>query len=392
MKKKIIILGSTGSIGVTTLSIIKKNKSKFNIKLLSTKENAKKVLKQALLFKVNNVIIEDKNKYNKYKSLFKKKKINLHYKIKSIDNILKKDKFEYCINAISGIFGLEPTLKIIPFTKNILIANKESIICGWSLIEKKLKKHKTNFIPIDSEHFSIWKLIKNEKPESIKKIILTASGGPFLNKSIKKIANIDPKFALKHPNWSMGKKISIDSSTMMNKIFEFIEAKKIFNLKNKDISIMIHPTSFVHAIVFFKGRLIKMLAHETNMSIPISNSLNLSTDYNDSEINMLCDKLNNLVFEKPNKTNFPLLSVLDLIPDRASYFEIILITLNDELVLKYLEGKINYISIINNIIYFIKSPYFRKFYKLKPKNLYDINKIINITKNYLFSNIRYYEK
>ena len=392
MKKKIIILGSTGSIGVTTLSIIKKNKSKFNIKLLSTKENAKKVLKQALLFKVNNVIIEDKNKYNKYKSLFKKKKINLHYKIKSIDNILKKDKFEYCINAISGIFGLEPTLKIIPFTKNILIANKESIICGWSLIEKKLKKHKTNFIPIDSEHFSIWKLIKNEKPESIKKIILTASGGPFLNKSIKKIANIDPKFALKHPNWSMGKKISIDSSTMMNKIFEFIEAKKIFNLKNKDISIMIHPTSFVHAIVFFKGRLIKMLAHETNMSIPISNSLNLSTDYNDSEINMLRDKLNNLVFEKPNKTNFPLLSVLDLIPDRASYFEIILITLNDELVLKYLEGKINYISIINNIIYFIKSPYFRKFYKLKPENLYDINKIINITKNYLFSNIRYYEK
>ena len=155
---------------------------------------------------------------------------------------------------------------------------------------------------------------------------------------------------------------------------------------------MIHPTSFVHAIVFFKGRLIKMLAHETNMSIPISNSLNLSTDYNDSEINMLRDKLNNLVFEKPNKTNFPLLSVLDLIPDRASYFEIILITLNDELVLKYLEGKINYISIINNIIYFIKSPYFRKFYKLKPKNLYDINKIINITKNYLFSNIRYYEK
>ena len=226
MKKKIIILGSTGSIGVTTLSIIKKNKSKFNIKLLSTKENAKKVLKQALLFNVNNVIIEDKNKYIKYKSIFKKKKINLHYKIKSIDNILKKDKFEYCINAISGIFGLEPTLKIIPFTKNILIANKESIICGWSLIEKKLKKHKTNFIPIDSEHFSIWKLIKNEKPESIKKIILTASGGPFLNKSIKKIANIDPKFALKHPNWSMGKKISIDSSTMMNKIFEFIEAKK----------------------------------------------------------------------------------------------------------------------------------------------------------------------
>ena len=392
MRKNIIVLGSTGSIGVTTLSIIKKNKSKFNIKLLSTKQNAKKVLKQALLFKVNNVIIEDKNKYNKFKSLFKRKKINLHHGIKSIDNVLRNNKFEYCINAISGIFGLEPTLKIIPFTKNILIANKESIICGWSLIEKKLKKHNTNFIPIDSEHFSIWKLIKNEKPETIKKIVLTASGGPFLHKSIKKIANINPKLALKHPNWRMGKKISIDSSTMMNKIFEFIEAKKIFNLKNKDISIMIHPLSFVHAIVFFKGRLIKMLAHETNMSIPISNSLNLATDYNNSEINMLYDKLNNLVFEKPNKNDFPLLSILNLIPDRESYFEIILTTLNDELVLKYLEGKINYISIIKNIIHFIKSPYFRKFYKLKPKNLYDINKVTNITKSYLFSNIKYYEK
>ncbi len=392
MRKNIIVLGSTGSIGVTTLSIVKKYKSKFNIKLLSTKQNAKKVLKQALLFNVNNVIIEDKNKYNKFKSLFKKKKINLHHGIKSIDKVLKNNKFEYCINGISGIFGLEPTLKTIPFTKNILIANKESIICGWSLIEKKLKKYNTNFIPIDSEHFSIWKLIKNEKPETIKKIVLTASGGPFLHKSIKKIANINAKLALNHPNWRMGKKISIDSSTMMNKIFEFIEAKKIFNLKNKDISIMIHPLSFVHAIVFFKGRLIKMLAHETNMSIPISNSLDLSIDYNNSEINMLYDKLNNIVFEKPDKNDFPLLSILDLIPDRESYFEIILTTLNDELVLKYLEGKINYISIIKNIIYFIKSPYFKKFYKLKPKNLYDINKVTNITKSYLFSNIKYYEK
>ena len=388
MKKKIAILGSTGSIGKCLIDIIKKDKKNFDIILLTANKNYKELYKQSKLLNVKNLIITDSKGYNFLKN--KNTKINIYKDYNNLDKILK-NKVDYTMSSITGLDGLEPTLNIIKKTKTLAIANKESIICAWNLIKKKLIKYKTNFIPIDSEHFSIWKLIKNEPKSSIDRVILTASGGPFLTKPKKNLSNIDPNDALRHPTWKMGKKISIDSSTMMNKIFEFIEAKKIFNLKNKDISIMIHPTSFVHAIVFFKGRLIKMLAHETNMSIPISNSLNLSTDYNDSEINMLCDKLNNLVFEKPNKTNFPLLSVLDLIPDRASYFEIILITLNDELVLKYLEGKINYISIINNIIYFIKSPYFRKFYKLKPKNLYDIKKIINMTKINIESNYKYYE-
>ena len=392
MKRKIVILGSTGSIGKITLSIMSKELDKFSFELFSTNKNIKLLEKQIKKFKVKNVVVKNKSKYLILKRKFKYKNINVYNDFSKLNKIFIKGRADYTMSSITGLPGLEPTFKIIKHTKKIAIANKESIICAWNLIKKQLKTYKTDFIPVDSEHFSIWKLIKNEKPETIKKIVLTASGGPFLHKSIKKIANINPKLALKHPNWRMGKKISIDSSTMMNKIFEFIEAKKIFNLRNKDISIMIHPLSFVHAIVFFKGRLIKMLAHETNMTIPISNSLNLATDYNNSEINMLYDKLNNLVFEKPNKNDFPLLSILNLIPDRESYFEIILTTLNDELVLKYLNGKINYISIIKNIIYFIKSPYFRKFYKLKPKNLYDISRVINITKSYLFSNIKYYEK
>ena len=146
------------------------------------------------------------------------------------------------MNAISGIDGLDPTLKIIKFTKKIAIANKESIICGWNLINKELKKNKTKFIPVDSEHFSIYELIKYKNHNSIKKIILTASGGPFLNRSIKK--NISVNEALNHPNWKMGKKITIDSSTLMNKVFEVIEAKKIFNLKMKDIEILINPNSY----------------------------------------------------------------------------------------------------------------------------------------------------
>ena len=389
MNKEIIILGSTGSIGTTTLSVIKKQN--FKISLLTTDKNAKKLLNQAISFKVKNVIIEDEVQYKKYKSSFNKNKIKIYLGLINLKKILKK-KVNYCVNSISGIDGLLPTLEVIPFTQNILIANKESIICGWHLIKKKLIKHKVNFIPIDSEHFSIWKLIKNENYSEINKIILTASGGPFLKKKTKEIKNIKPKYALNHPNWKMGKKISIDSATMMNKVFEFIEAIKIFNLKKQNLKILIHPKSFVHAIVFYQGNLIKLLAHDPKMSIPISNALDIKNKKKNilNKSNYL--KLNKLNFEKPNIKKFPVLSIMNLIPERTSYFETILITINDTLVNKYLNSEINYISIQKNLINIIKNPYFKKYYKLKPKNIYDIKNMIIITKNYLNKNIVYYEK
>ena len=280
---------------------------------------------------------------------------------------------------------------MIPLTKKILIANKESIICGWDFISKKLKQNNTEFIPIDSEHFSIWKLLKNENMSDIDKIILTASGGPFLNKK-KKLSTIKLEDALNHPNWKMGKKISIDSSTMMNKIYEFIEAKKIFNLSKDKLSILIHPKSFVHAIIYFKGNLIKFLAHDTSMSIPISNALDIKnyTNFNLIKSNLL--KSNSLFFQLPKIKEFPLLSILKIIPDRTSYFETILITLNDTLVNKFLDGEINYISIQLNLLNLIKKPYFTKFYKLKPKSIYDIKKMIIRTNIYLDENLKYYEK
>ena len=387
MNKEIIILGSTGSIGTTTLSVIKKDN--FKIRLLSSHKNAKKLLNQAILYKVRDVIIEDEIQYRKYKILFKKNKIRIHLGLVNLKKIFKK-RVDYCINSISGIDGLIPTLDIIPFTQNILIANKESIICGWHLIKKKLIKYKTNFIPIDSEHFSIWKLIKNENYSDINKIILTASGGPFLNKSINKIKNIKPKMALKHPNWRMGRKISIDSSTMMNKVFEFIEAIKIFNIKKKNLEILIHPSSYVHAIVLYQGNLIKFLAHEPKMSIPIANALGLKN----RQIKFLNEKkiinLNKLTFEMPDTKKFPVLSIIDTIPERTSYFETILITINDTLVNKYLNNQINYISIQKNLLNIIKNPYFKKYYKLKPKNIYDIKKMRTLTKKYLNSKLKYY--
>ena len=391
MTNQVIILGSTGSIGSSALEIIKKERN-YKVLIISANKNINKLFKQALKFKVKHAIIEDRFQYNKFKNLFYKNKINLYLGFnKSINNILKK-KISYCINSIAGIDGLEPTLKVIPHTRKILIANKESIISGWHIIKKQLDKYNTDFIPIDSEHFSIWKLIRNENKKNIDKIFLTASGGPFLNKAKKQISNIKPKFALKHPNWRMGKKISIDSATMMNKIFELIEAKKIFELNKNDLSIIIHPLSFIHAIVFFKGNIIKILAHDTNMKIPISNALDIHNKTLNTKIYNQIYKLNSLRFEKPKKNQFPILSIIDLIPEKNSYFETILITLNDCLVHKYLKNEINYISLQLNLLKLIKSPFLVKFYNLKPKNIYDIKKMINITNNYIKKEIIYYDK
>ncbi len=181
MKKKIAILGSTGSIGDTTLKIIKKDKKNFQIILLSTNNNASKIFKQAKYFKVKNVIITNLQIYLSWKNKFSQNKINVYQNFESFRKIFV-NKIDYTINAISGIDGLNPTIKIIRFTKKIAIANKESIICGWNLINNELIKYKTDFIPVDSEHFSIFKLIKDRTNNEIEKIIITASGGPFLKK------------------------------------------------------------------------------------------------------------------------------------------------------------------------------------------------------------------
>ena len=293
MKKKIAILGSTGSIGKTTINLLKKNKNKYVIKLLSTNKNVKALYNQSLKLKVKNVIIFDKEKYQKNKRFFLKKKINVFPNFDKPRKILKS-KVDITISGISGLNGLKPLLSSIMISKKIAVANKESIICGWHLIKKELKKNKTDFVPIDSEHFSIWKLIETSKNDELDTIYLTASGGPFLNKKIKKIKNIHPNQALKHPNWKMGKKITIDSATMMNKVFEVIEAKKIFNLDIKKIKVLIHPSSYVHSVVKFKNGIIKLLAHDTNMMIPIGSAIFNNYEYNYKTKILDIDKINKI--------------------------------------------------------------------------------------------------
>ncbi len=375
MKKKIVIFGSTGSIGKTIIDILKKDKNNIQIPLLTTNKNYKELLNQIKIFKVKNIIVTNPNKYKIINDKLKNKKINIYNNFDCLDKIFKNKRIDYVMNAITGLHGLKPTIKIIKFTKKIAIANKESIICGWPLIVKNLKKFKTDFIPVDSEHFSIWSLINSIKDINIEKIIITASGGPFNNYPLNKFKKITPKIALKHPNWKMGKKISIDSATMMNKVFEIIEAKKIFNINYDKLSILVHPKSYVHAIVKFKNGLTKILIHDTNMTIPIFNSIypNFEKKIDSKSINL--SLLNNLNLKKIDKKRFPILKILNYLPEKHSLFETVIVSANDQLVNMFLDKKIRFTDIPKVMLKIINSKEFIKYKKITPKNIDQITQL-----------------
>ena len=372
--KKIAIFGSTGSIGSTLLNIIKKDKKAFDIKLLTADKNYKKIIKQARFFNVNNIIVTNDNSFLIAKNLLRNNKIKVYKNFDSLNKIFDKNKkIDYTMCAISGFQGLKPTLDIIKYTKTVAIANKESIICGWNLIKKNLKRYRTDFIPVDSEHFSIWALIRNEKKNSFEKIYITASGGPFRKFSLKKFKNISIKDALKHPNWSMGKKISIDSATMMNKVFEIIEAKKIFNLNYNQLEILIHPKSYLHAIVKFNNGLSKLLVHDTNMTIPIFNSI---YDKNDKIIiskKIDIEVLNNLDLRKVDNIKFPVVKIIKKLFEEDSLFETIVVSANDKLVNLFLNNKIKFTDISIILLKICSLTEFNKFKLIAPKNIDEIN-------------------
>ena len=376
MKKKIAILGSTGSIGKSTIDILRKDKKNFDVVLLTTNNNYREILKQAKEFKVRNIIINNKKHYLTSKKKLRNNKINIFNNFQSFNNKFKS-KIDFSMSAISGLEGLKPTLDLIKFSKTIAIANKESIICAWNLIQQRLNKYKTKFIPVDSEHFSIWSLLDGNSSNSVEEVIITASGGPFLKLSLNKFKKIKPQIAVNHPNWKMGKKISIDSATMMNKVFEVIEAQRIFNIDINKFKILIHPKSYVHAIVKFTNGLTKILVHDTDMKIPIFNSIygNNNKKIKSSKINLSI--LNNLNFIKVNSTRFPSIKILRMIPNKISLYETIMVSANDQLVGLFLDGKINFSDVTRLLKKIMKMNIFMKYKKRVPKNF---NELINLSK------------
>ena len=382
MKKNIAILGSTGSIGKTLINILKKDKKNFNIVLLTSNKNHNDLLKQADLFKVKNLIITNPLSFNLLKKKKLKKKINIYNNFNNLDKIFTK-KIDYVMSAISGIAGLEPTCKIIKYSKKIAVANKEAIICGWNIIKKDLKKNKTEFVPVDSEHFSAYFGIKGFSIKEIDRIYLTASGGPFLNYPLKKFKKINKSMALKHPNWKMGGKISVDSATMMNKVFEIIEAKNIFDIPYNKLSILIHPSSYVHSIINFKNGMTKLIVHDTNMTVPIQNTLSNNIDNKTLLSELDINKLNNLNFQKVNDKKFPVVKILNKLPPTSSLYEALIVSTNDKLVDLFLNNQIKFLDIQKYLFTILNDKKFKKLKKIKPKT---VNEIINLDK-YLHTKI-----
>jgi 1-deoxy-D-xylulose-5-phosphate reductoisomerase len=374
MKKKIAILGSTGSIGKTLLNILNKEKKNFEIILLAANKSNEILLKQAKAFNVKNLILTNKRNYELLKKKTDRTNIKVFNDFTQLNKIFKK-KIDYIMSSISGIDGLYPTLKVIKFTNKIAIANKESIICGWNLIENELKKNKTDFIPVDSEHFSIWYGLRNLKKNELEKVFLTASGGPFYKTPLNNFKNIKVSDALNHPNWKMGKKISTDSATMINKVYEVIEAKKIFNITYQKIKILIHPKSYVHAILKFNNGLTNIIVHDTTMRVPIFNTLFLNTNrhLNTKKINTKI--LNNLDLRNVNLIRYPMVKLLNLLPNNHSLFETVIVSANDKLVELFLNNRIKFTDIQKSLFKLVKKKEFQKFKKILPKKIEDITNL-----------------
>ncbi len=374
MRKKISIFGSTGSIGLSTLKIIDKKNKDFKINILSADKNYKLICNQIRKYNPIYYVISNYQIYKKVKKKFKNKKTII---LNNFKNIILRTKDDVAVSSIPGIAGLEPTILMIKFSKKVLIANKESIICGWNLIKLNAKKYKTKIIPVDSEHFSIFTLLKNQSLQEIKKIYITASGGPFLNYKKSQMKNISPNDALRHPKWKMGKKISVDSSTLMNKILELIEAQKLFNIPLHKIDILIHPNSLVHAIIEFKNGISKFIYHETSMIIPLANAI-YENQIDISEL--IKSKINknqryeNLIFKNVNEINFPVIKIKKRINEYPST-SIIINATNEILVDLFLRKKLSFLSINKHILNILRNRNYKKYAIRKPKNLDQIIEI-----------------
>ena len=376
MKKKIVILGSTGSIGRSTLEVIRKDKKNFDVVLLTANNNFTKLIQQAKEFKVKNVLIKNEKFYLKVKNSLKKTKTRVYSGDASINKIISR-KIDLTMSAIVGLAGLQPTVDAIKVSKTVALANKETIICGWHFLSKLKKKYKTEILPVDSEHFSIMELTKNVTDDEIEEIIITASGGPFLRVPRNKLNDIKPNQAINHPNWKMGKKISVDSANLMNKVFEVIEAYKLFGFKKKKYRIIIHPQSYVHSIICFKSGLIKMILYNADMKIPISNIL-YGRKNKFSNLSKIKSKvLNDMTFQEVDKKKFPSVKLIKKCFTSGFSTSIIVNASNEVLVGLFLKGKIGFLDIVKTINKIFKDKEFKKYAKTKARSIKSIKIVDN---------------
>lgn len=306
--KKISILGSTGSIGTQALDIVRNNK-KFKIVALSTNTSIDLLEKQALEFKPEIVSVGKKEDAITLSEKLRPYNIRVNYGMEGLIEVASENDADILLNSVVGMIGLKPTLKAIEAGKTIALANKETLVTGGEIVMRELEKRNVSMIPVDSEHSAIFQCLQSGRKEEVEKIILTASGGPFRGKTKSDLEKVSLKDALNHPNWEMGKKITIDSATLMNKGLEVIEAKWLFDIELEKIDVLVHPQSIIHSMVeFVDGSVISQMG-EPDMRVPIQYALTYPnrTKNNVAKLNLL--KSNILTFEAPDREVFPCLNL-----------------------------------------------------------------------------------
>ena len=348
--KNILILGSTGSIGVNTLNIIRAFPDRFSVKSLTTNRNIELLEKQIKEFKPGKVVVRDKNRADELR-----KKSGITCEIldgdKSLIEITKYDDYDILVACMVGFAGLAPTIEGMKRGKRIALANKETLVAAGEMVMELSGKYSSEIIPVDSEHSAIFQCLAGEKREYIKKIILTASGGPFLNKSSDELVNVKVEEALNHPNWSMGNKITIDSATMMNKGLEVIEAHWLFNLGKDKIEVVIHPQSVIHSMVEFSDGSIKAQLSTPDMKLPIQYALTYPERIQSSFIDTNLPSINKLTFSEPDYQKFKCLALAYDALISGGTAPCILNAANEIAVELFLNGKIYFTQIPEIIEY-----------------------------------------
>lgn len=367
MLKYIAILGSTGSIGTQTLDVIKKHSDKLVAEVITANNNAELLIKQAKEFKPNAVVIGNDAKYKQVKDALQNYDTKVYSGADALQQIVQMGTVDTVVTAMVGYAGLKPTIEAIKAKKNIALANKETLVVAGELIQKLCEENNVSLIPIDSEHSAIFQCLVGEPSSSVEKIILTASGGPFRNKTIDELQQVTLAQALKHPNWSMGAKITIDSATMMNKGLEVIEAKWLFGVENKQIEIVVHPQSIIHSMVQFADGSVKSQMGLPDMKLPIQYTLSFPDRWKSDFERLDFSNYPQLTFEKPDFEKFQCLKLAYNALDKGGNAPAIINAANEIAVDAFLKEKIKFLDIAKliekatNNINFINKPTYQDY-------------------------------
>ncbi|HEX7847788.1 MAG TPA: 1-deoxy-D-xylulose-5-phosphate reductoisomerase [Chitinophagaceae bacterium] len=348
-QKRIAIFGSTGSIGTQALDVIAANPDKFSAEVLTAHNNEELLIKQALQFNPNIVVIGDEKKYAKVKDALASTDTKVFTGEKALEEVAAMDCYDLMLAAIVGYAGLKPTLKAIENGKAIGLANKETLVVAGDIVMKKAVENRVPVIPVDSEHSAIFQCLVGETRNKIEKVILTASGGPFIGRKPNYLVNVKREHALQHPNWSMGAKITIDSATLMNKGLEMIEAKWLFNLRPEQIQVVIHPQSIIHSMVQFEDGSIKAQMGLPDMKLPIQYAMAFPRRIPNQFPRYDFKKVNTLTFEDPDIKTFRNLGLAIEALKKGGNLPCVLNAANEIAVYAFLRNRVNFLDMTDVI-------------------------------------------